>query len=68
MLKTECEEAVAEAKREWEAKCEEAEEKAEELQQELYRVKGQLVFERGSVSALRKVIDETLAKHMAVDK
>ena len=66
MLEAERKEAVAEAKREWEAKCEEAEEKAEELQAELYSVKGQLMFERGSVHALRRVINESLAKRMPV--
>ena len=45
----------------------EAQEENERLQQELLVMRGKLAWERGSVAALHKVINESLAKHMAVD-
>ena len=53
--------ALAEAMAERDAIRQQAEEEREE-------VKAQLEYERGSVAALHKVINESLAKHMAVNK
>ena len=38
------------------------------LEQELRQVRGQLEWAKGGIAALHKVIDESLAKHMPVDK
>lgn len=64
----EAEAAVEKTRVEAQTQLEEAQEENARLEQELLVMRGKLAWEKGSVSALHKVINETLAKHMAVEK
>ena len=70
MEKARGDEDVAEATKWWETRYEDLVEQRDELdlERELWITKGELTFERGSVAALNKVINESLAKHMPVNE
>ena len=62
----EAREAVGQVRAEYESKLEDAQDENERLQQELLVMRGKLAWEKGSVAALHRVINESLAKHMPI--